>query len=71
MAWERAGGRLPRRPLLVKISLVGPQRLTEALKQIDSYEENAAELTRLTSEQARDRRRSDRARRRRISSPLL
>lgn len=47
------GARLPRRPLLVKISLAGPQHLTEALKQIDSYEDEcAAELTRLTSEQA-------------------
>jgi DNA-binding PadR family transcriptional regulator len=47
------GARLPRRPLLVKISLAGPQRLTEALKQIDCYENAcAAELTQLMGEQA-------------------
>ncbi|HSZ69446.1 MAG TPA: helix-turn-helix transcriptional regulator [Solirubrobacteraceae bacterium] len=48
------GARLPRRPLLVKVSLAGPQRLTEALQQIDSYEDECTtELARLTSEQAK------------------
>jgi DNA-binding PadR family transcriptional regulator len=46
--------RLTRRPLLVKISLAGPERLAEALKLIDSYEtECAAELTELTSKDAK------------------
>jgi|HubBroStandDraft_3_1064219.scaffolds.fasta_scaffold20907_3 DNA-binding PadR family transcriptional regulator len=30
--------RLPRRPLLLKVTLAGPERLKEALKQIDAYE---------------------------------
>lgn len=30
--------RLPRQPLLLKITLAGPKRLNEALKQIDAYE---------------------------------
>jgi DNA-binding PadR family transcriptional regulator len=48
------GARRARRPLLVKISLAGPERLSEALKQIDDYEsECAAELRQLTSEKAR------------------
>jgi DNA-binding PadR family transcriptional regulator len=49
-----SGARLPRRPLLVKISLAGPQRLTEALQQIDGYEDECAtELAQLTREQAK------------------
>jgi DNA-binding PadR family transcriptional regulator len=32
------GARLPRRPLLVKVTLAGPERLKEALKQVDAYE---------------------------------
>jgi DNA-binding PadR family transcriptional regulator len=48
------GARRSRRPLLVKISLAGPERLTEALKQIDDYEDAcAAELTQLMSEKAK------------------
>jgi DNA-binding PadR family transcriptional regulator len=46
--------RLTRRPLLVKISLAGPERLAEALELIDNYEEEcAAELTELTSKEAK------------------
>jgi DNA-binding PadR family transcriptional regulator len=33
-----AGARLLRRPLLVKIALAGPERLKDALKQVDAYE---------------------------------
>ncbi len=43
------GPRLPRRPLLVKISLAGPERLIEALKLIDRYRgECVAEVEQLT-----------------------
>jgi DNA-binding PadR family transcriptional regulator len=35
--------RLTRRPLLVKIALAGPERLKDALKQIDDYERDCAE----------------------------
>jgi DNA-binding PadR family transcriptional regulator len=35
--------RLTRRPLLVKITLAGPERLKDALKQIDAYEHDCAE----------------------------
>jgi DNA-binding PadR family transcriptional regulator len=46
---EQPGGRRARRPLLVKISLAGPERLPDALKQIDIYEKAcAAELAKLT-----------------------
>ena len=34
--------RLNRRPLLVKITLAGPERLKDALEQIDSYERDCA-----------------------------
>jgi DNA-binding PadR family transcriptional regulator len=37
------GARLSRRPLLVKITLAGPERLKDALEQIDAYERNCAE----------------------------
>jgi DNA-binding PadR family transcriptional regulator len=47
---EPNGAGLARRPLLVKISLAGPERLAEALKQIDRYRDECAagveELTR-------------------------
>jgi DNA-binding PadR family transcriptional regulator len=44
--------RLLRRPLLVKITLAGPQRLESALKQIASYEQTcAARVEELTREQ--------------------
>lgn len=36
------GVRLSRRPLLVKITLAGPERLAHALTQIDTYERNCA-----------------------------
>jgi DNA-binding PadR family transcriptional regulator len=36
------GARLLRRPLLVKISLAGPERLKDALRQIDAYERDCA-----------------------------
>jgi DNA-binding PadR family transcriptional regulator len=32
------GARLHRRPLLVKVTLAGPERLKEALEQVDAYE---------------------------------
>jgi PadR family transcriptional regulator, regulatory protein AphA len=38
-----SGARLSRRPLLVKITLAGPERLKDALKQIDAYELDCAE----------------------------
>lgn len=47
--WERwfasttIGARLSRRPLLVKITLGGPERLKDALSQIDAYELECAE----------------------------
>ena len=34
--------RLSRRPLLVKVTLAGPERLTDALEQIDAYERDCA-----------------------------
>jgi DNA-binding PadR family transcriptional regulator len=34
--------RLLRRPLLVKITLAGPERLRDTLKEIDAYEQNCA-----------------------------
>jgi DNA-binding PadR family transcriptional regulator len=37
------GARLSRRPLLVKITLAGPERLKDALEQIDAYERDCAE----------------------------
>jgi DNA-binding PadR family transcriptional regulator len=44
--------RLSRRPLLVKITLGGPERLEDALKQLDAYElDLAARLKDLSSEQ--------------------
>jgi DNA-binding PadR family transcriptional regulator len=36
------GARLSRRPLLVKITLAGPERLKDALEQIDAYERGCA-----------------------------
>jgi DNA-binding PadR family transcriptional regulator len=36
------GARLLRRPLLVKVTLAGPERLESALKQIDAYEKECA-----------------------------
>ncbi len=36
------GARLSRRPLLVKITLAGPERVKEALEQIDAYELDCA-----------------------------
>ncbi len=36
------GVRLSRRPLLVKITLAGPERLDQALSEIDSYERDCA-----------------------------
>jgi DNA-binding PadR family transcriptional regulator len=48
----RSGARLLRRPLLVKITLAGPERLESALKQIDTYERDcAARLKELAREQ--------------------
>lgn len=48
------GARLSRRPLLVKITLGGPERLKEALEQIDAYELDCAarlkEIARLKEE---------------------
>jgi DNA-binding PadR family transcriptional regulator len=45
------GARLLRRPLLVKITLAGPERLQSALKQIDTYEkECTARLKVLSNE---------------------
>jgi DNA-binding PadR family transcriptional regulator len=38
-----SGARLLRRPLLVKITLAGPERLKDALEQIDAYELDCAE----------------------------
>jgi DNA-binding PadR family transcriptional regulator len=38
-----AGARLSRRPLLVKITLAGPERLKDTLKEIDAYEFDCAE----------------------------
>jgi DNA-binding PadR family transcriptional regulator len=38
--------RLSRRPLLVKVTLAGPDRLSDALKQIDAYELDCAERLR-------------------------
>ncbi len=46
------GARLLRRPLLVKITLAGPERLESALTQIDAYEQEcAARLKELSREQ--------------------
>jgi PadR family transcriptional regulator AphA len=39
---DLGGLRLLRRPLLVKITLAGPERLEDALKQIDAYERDCA-----------------------------
>jgi DNA-binding PadR family transcriptional regulator len=49
---EAAGGaRLLRRPLLVKIALAGPERLKDALRQIDAFERDcAARLKELSRE---------------------
>ena len=49
---EMGGARLLRRPLLVKITLAGPERLKGVLEQIDAYESScAARLKELSSEQ--------------------
>lgn len=40
---EVGGLQLLRRPLLVKIALAGPERLEDALKQIDAYERDCAD----------------------------
>jgi DNA-binding PadR family transcriptional regulator len=42
--WEEptSGERLSRRPLLVKITLAGPERLKDSLKQIEAYERDRA-----------------------------
>jgi DNA-binding PadR family transcriptional regulator len=49
------GARLARRPLQVKITLAGPERLRDALEQIDAYERDCAgrlkALARLQDEQ--------------------
>jgi DNA-binding PadR family transcriptional regulator len=53
--WEdtTSGARLSRRPLLVKITLAGPERLEDSLKQIEAYElDRAAHLKELS--RARD-----------------
>jgi DNA-binding PadR family transcriptional regulator len=42
-AGSTSGARLTRRPLLVKLTLAGPERLDEALKQIAAYERDCAE----------------------------
>jgi DNA-binding PadR family transcriptional regulator len=39
---DGSGPQLPRRPLLLKITLAGPDRLEDALRQIDSYERDCA-----------------------------
>jgi DNA-binding PadR family transcriptional regulator len=50
--------RLPRRPLLVKITFAGPERLTETIVKVDAYERECArrlrELTVLREELAAD-----------------
>lgn len=43
-AESSGGARLLRRPLLVKIALAGPDRLKDALVQIDAYERDCAAL---------------------------
>ncbi len=49
------GARLLRRPLLVKITLAGPERLESALKQIDAYEQEcAARVKELSQREGRD-----------------
>lgn len=49
-----SGVRLSRRPLLVKITLAGPERMKDALEQIDAYELDCAahlkELSRMRDE---------------------
>lgn len=43
--------RLPRRPLLVKITFGGPQRLPDALRRLDAYERKCAQTLKEISHQ--------------------
>lgn len=43
------GVRLPRRPLLLKITFAGPQRLAQAMERVDEYELECAELLNATA----------------------
>jgi DNA-binding PadR family transcriptional regulator len=52
--FEQAGDgpQLPRRPLLLKITLAGPDRLEDVLRQVDAYERDCADrLKELSCEQ--------------------
>jgi DNA-binding PadR family transcriptional regulator len=42
-AQDEGGPQLPRRPLLLKITLAGPDRLKDALQQIGAYERDCAD----------------------------